>query len=60
MISRVIESTLRILNLKDEPIQIQKAQHIAQVSSVIIPEEWTNQTPSCESSSIPRGYLWEQ
>ena len=55
-ISRVIEGTLRIPNLKDEPVQIQKAQHIPQIRPIIIPEEPTNQTPSCEPPSIPKNY----
>ena len=55
-ISRVIEGTLGIPNLKDEPVQIQKAQHIAQIRPIIIPKEPANQAPSCEPPSIPKNY----
>ena len=38
-ISRVIDGTLRIPNLTDKPIRIQKSQHVAQIRPAIDPEE---------------------
>jgi len=41
-ISRVIYGTLRIPNLNNEPVQIPKSQHVAQIRPVIVPVESLN------------------
>ena len=50
------ELSPQIPNVKDEPVQIQEAQNIAQIWPAIIPEESITQTPSCEPPSIPKSY----
>ena len=56
LISSVIEGTLQILKLKDEPVQIQKIQNIGQRQPVIIPGSSITQAFSCESPIIPKSY----
>ena len=52
-ISRVIQGSIRLSNLNNEPIQIPKSQHIALIRLVITPMESPTTTipPKCQTTS---------
>ena len=51
-ISRVIQGTIRIPNLSDEPIKLTKSQHIAQVRRVTSPDYSPSVSPTSDSPSL--------